>query len=294
MRRGIWHQFGDRSQRLVEEQLQHGAGVGVILSPRDLSRARAVEYASSYRTLGAHVLIDHQFHVPNFTNTHLNSYPISAFRAGISTQIRITDAELVEFANQLRIDHQDLQANAVLAPAVVYQAGRADIVQLNARLFQVAKQVGSQLNLPTYATVVLGRSVTATDQTIASVLSHATGLSSDGWYFGFEFQAERIPSARDSVRRCCLAGLTLACTGKPVLHAYSGPLALLSFGFGATAVGIGHSQNLWRFTPDRWQPPGFRGVGATPHRGFSRPNCGERSSIRMKSGHCLLQFAPGF
>ena len=36
MRRGAWHQFGDRSQRLVLEQLQGGVGVGAIIAPATL------------------------------------------------------------------------------------------------------------------------------------------------------------------------------------------------------------------------------------------------------------------
>jgi hypothetical protein len=270
MRRGAWHQCGDRSQKLAEEQLQHGAGVGVIISPRDLSRAKALAYAERYRALGAEVLIDHQFYVPAFTNPKLDSYPISRLRAGVSSLNRISDDELTEFANELRIDHQELNADALIAPGVVYEAGRLDIAQLNARLFSAAKHVGDQLNIPTYATIVLGRSVVASDQTITPVLSQATALNSDGWYFAFEFEEGRVPSARDSVRRCCTTGLTLACTGKPVLHAYAGPLGLLSLGFGATGVGIGHSQNLWKFTRDRWQPPGPQGGGGdAPPRFFS-------------------------
>ena len=64
--------------------------------------------------------------------------------------------------------------------------------------------------------------------------------------------------------------MTLACTGRPVLHAYAGPLGLLSFGFGASAVGIGHSQNLWKFTRVRWQPTVAQGGGGdAPPRFFS-------------------------
>ncbi len=271
MRRGAWHQCGDRSQVLVEEQLQQGAGVGVILSPRDLARHNVLEYAGRYRALRAEVLLDHQFYVPDFTNPKLNTYPISALRAGISTLNRISDADLTEFENQLRIDNQEIGATAVLAPAVVYEAGRLDIIQLNARLFGAAKRVGDQLHIPTYATIVLGRSITASDATTGPVLSHATALNSDGWYFAFEFEEERLPSARDSVRRCCSAGLTLACTGKPVLHAYAGPLGLLSFGFGATGIGLGHNQKLWRFARDHWQGPavGQGGGGDAPPRFFS-------------------------
>lgn len=270
MRRGAWHQCGDRSQILVKEQLQQGAGVGIILSPRDLTRTRALSYAESYRILGAHVLIDHQFYVPDFTNPKLNSYPISTFRAAISSLNQFSDTQLTEFQNQLRIDNAELHADAVIAPAVIYEAGRQDIVQLNARLFTAARSVGDELGIPVYATVVLGRSVTASEQTISAALAHATALNSDGWYFAFEFEDERIPSSRDAVRRCCAAGLTLACTGKPVLHAYAGPLGLLSFGFGATGVGLGHSQNLWKFPRDRWQSPVAQGGGGdAPPRFFS-------------------------
>jgi len=271
MRRGAWHQCGDRSQLLVQEQLERGAGVGVILSPRDLSRPNALEYAGRYHALGAETLLDHQFYVPDFTNPKLNTYAISALRAGISTLNRISDADLTEFENQLRIDHQELGATAVLAPAVVYEAGRMDIVQLNARLFGASKRVGDQLHIPTYATIVLGRSVTAADEITDSILSYATALNSDGWYFAFEFEDERLPSSRASVRRCCSAGLTLACTGKPLLHAYAGPLGLLSFGFGATGIGLGHNQKLWKFTRDHWQGPvGEQGGGGdAPPRFFS-------------------------
>jgi hypothetical protein len=270
MRRGAWHQCGDRSQVLVEEQLRLGSGIGVILSPRDLRRTGALAYAEKYRALGAEVLFDYQFYVPGFVNPKLNSYPISAFRAGISALTQFSDIQMAEFRNQLRIDNAELQTAAVIAPAVVYEAGRQDIVQLNARLFAAARTVADELHIPVYATVALGRSVTASEQTISTALVQATALNSDGWYFAFEFEDERIPSSRDAVRRCCVAGLSLACTGKPVLHAYAGPLGLLSFGFGATGVGLGHSQNLWKFTRDRWQAPIIQGGGGdAPPRFFS-------------------------
>jgi hypothetical protein len=270
MFRGTWHQCGDKSQKLVEEQLQNGNGGGVIISPRDLSRENALEYTENYRDLGAEVLLDHQFHVPGFSNDNIDSYPISAARSGISSLHRMTDAELDNFSQHLDADHRDLNASAVVAPAVIYEAGRADILQLNARLFSAAKRVGDNLGIPTFATVVLGRSVTASEQTIAPILSAATALDSSGWYFAFEFEDERLPSSREAVRRCLGVGLTLACTGRPVLHAYAGPPGLLSFGFGATGVGIGHAQNTWKFDRDRWQiAVGQGGGGNAPARFFS-------------------------
>lgn len=271
MRRGMWHQCGDRSQKLVEEQLQRGSGVGVIISPRDLSRKNAIAYASRYRELGAQVLLDHQYYAPEFTNEHLGSYPVSRFRRAVSSLSRISDRDLLDFKSALRVDHEEFGAEAVIAPAVVYQAGRNDIAQLNARLFEAAKSVAGDLKLPVYATLVLGRSVTASDATLGAVLSRATALDCDGWYFAFEFEDERLPTSRETVRRCCAAGLTLACTGKPILHAYAGPLGLLSFAYGATGVAVGHSQNLWKFTRSRWKATASQGGGGNaPPRFFSR------------------------
>lgn len=271
MNRGVWHQLGDRSQKIVIEQLKMSIGSGVIISPRDLAKHKAIEYAREYHDLGASVIIDQQFHVPGFTNNNLRSYETEKFRQTISSLNKITEADLSKLASELRIQHHDLSADAIIAPAVVYEAGRSDIVELNSRLFSAAKRVGDDFGIPTYATVVLGRSVNASQQIMQSVLSNATALNSDGWYFGFEFSGQRIPNDQDQVYHCLLAGLTLACSGKPVLHCYSGPMALLSMGFGATATAIGHSQNLWQFTRSRWQDTGNSGGGGgdAPPRFFS-------------------------
>jgi hypothetical protein len=270
MNRGAWHQCGDKSQKIVFEELQHGNGSGVIISPRDLARHKAEEYAKKYQDLGAQVLLDHQFYVPDFANTNLSSYPICQHRAAISQLHQISDAALDVLAKDLEESNRELGVAALVAPAAIYAAGRTDIVQLNARLFLAAKRAGDVLGIPTYATVVLGRSVTSSLQTLSPVLSQVTALDAHGWYFAFEFGADRIPSDQVDVELAGQALLTFACTGLPVLHAYAGPMSLLSLGFGASAAGIGHSQNTWQFTPDRWQPSsGQGGGGDAPPRFFS-------------------------
>ena len=272
MRRGAWHQFGDRSQRLALEQLEQGSGVGVIISPRDLSHSNAQSYAAQYHDLGAEVLIDQQFHVPHFSNKNLASYPTNQCRATASQLHQLTDQELADLARGMEQINAGLATDAVIAPAVVYEAGRPDIGTLNARLFASSKSVGDALGIPTLATVVLGSSVTSADRTVRSILSQATALDADGWYYAFEFGPERIPSSRERVLRCCMAGLTLVCTGEPLLHAYAGPMGLLSFGFGATAAAVGHSQNLWHFNRGRWGPTEQQGGGGdAPARFFSPP-----------------------
>jgi hypothetical protein len=261
MKRGVWHQCGDRSQKLVQEQLEHGNGVGVVISPRDLKQENAEAYSVEYRQHGADVLLDQQFYVPDFANVNLASYAISQHRAAISQRNQISDGALDRLAQDLEDSNKKLHTSAVIAPAVIYEAARADIVQLNARMFSAAKRAGDALGVPTYATVVLGRSVTTSTQTLSPVLSQVTALDADGWYIAYEFDAPRIPFDRNDIERAGSAILTLACTGVPVLHAYAGPMAILSQGLGATAAGVGHSQNTWQFTPDRWQPSSGQGGG---------------------------------
>ncbi len=271
MQRGAWHQFGDRSQKLVLEQLQAGVGVGAIISARDLTLDNAADYAQRYRELGANVLIDQQFYIPDFSNTNLTSYPTNPFRNSVSSLRQINAQQLAQLAQAIEQIHATIQTDGIIAPAVVYDGGLPAVADLNSRLFATAKAVGDARGLPTYATVVLGRSVTSSDSALLDVMGQATALAADGWYFGYEFSPGRLPSSYDEVYRCCVAALTLACTGRPVLHAYAGPLGLLSLGCACTGVGVGHWQNLWGFTRERWEPPAGQGGGGgdAPPRFFS-------------------------
>ena len=272
MRRGAWHQCGALNQKFILEMLQAGTGVGVILSPKDLAYEKAQEYSGEYRDAGADVLLDPQFYEPDFSEGKLSSYPIAQFRQSIASLGALSAPSLANLTAALRDENHALGASAVVAPAIPYEAARPDIAQLNARLFVAAKTAGDALGIPTYATVVLGSSIT-TAQVAQTILSQATALNADGWYYAVEFDsAERLPTDVEAVFRYCSAGLTLACTGKPVLHAYAGPLAGLAFGAGARAAAIGFWQNLWGFTRSRFQPSnGQGGGGDAPPRFFSTP-----------------------
>ncbi len=225
MKAGAWHQFGDRSQKLALEQLEQQVGVGVILSPRDLSRDLAVEYAVKYRALGAEVLADPQYYIPESDIGHLTSHETAQFRHSVSGLGGIGPAKLAELGDALISWNTDLQTSAVIAPAVIYEAGRPDILDVNAMLFGEAKRAAAANGVPVYASVVLGHSVTSSDGTLSEILAAATALDPDGWYFSFEFREQRIPGATTLVRRFLEAGLVLACTGKPVMHAFAGPMA---------------------------------------------------------------------
>ncbi len=190
MRRGTWHQFGYNSQRFVIEQIQNGAGIGVVISPRDLTIDHAIDYAQRYHGLGAHVLIDQQFYVPDFRNDKINTYPTGRYRTTASQLHQITDPDLAALAHDLHTINQNLSTDGLIAPALIYEAGRPDIMRLNAKMFVAAKQAGDALGIPTYATVIIGNSAVTSNQMTGEILSHATSLNSDGFYYGFEFSSE--------------------------------------------------------------------------------------------------------
>ena len=241
-----------------------------------------MEYAAQYAQLDAPVLFDPQFYVPDFSNDNLDTYGLSRFRTSLGTLGQISDSDLDQLAGELESLGSELGVCGVIAPAAMYEAGRPDVLALNARLFDAAKMAGNALGVPTLASVTLAQSATNADSTVVAAVGAATSINPDGWYYGFEFREERIPSGRDAVRRCCDAGLSFALTGKPVLHAYAGPMCLLSYAFGATGVGIGHSQNLWRFTRQRWETVAGQGGGGDAPARFSLRPCGERSYIRTR------------
>lgn len=262
MNPGTWHQFADRSQKLAIEQLEHNVGEGVIISPRDLAEHNAAKYSPVYQEHGAQVLFDTQFYKPDSKVGKLGAYDqMNAYRATATELHALPDDGMEGLTAELVRLNQSIGTSAVLAPSVIYEAGQPHLHELNTRLNLAAAAAADELGLPLYATVALGRSATSSDTTIEAALSHASGLDADGWYFAYQFDAERVPSSGPDVYRCLRAGLRLALTSLPVLHAYAGPLGLLSPAFGATGIAVGHSQTAWRFNPDRWEEPTPGGGG---------------------------------
>lgn len=270
MRRGGWFQCGDKSQVMAREMLNLNLGSGVVISSRDVTRNVAVGYATEYHQLGAHVLLDLQFYRPAYTNPKLQTYELTQFRTDPVQLQKLLLANGTDFENGLRTLSADLAVDGVIAPAMMYEGGRPDIAEANRHLFNAARRVAEQMQRPVYATVSLARSVTSSEATLNWALGQVTALHAHGWYLAFEFNDERIPSGRTLVGRFMSAALSLACTGLPVFHAFAGPMAILSPACGCTAVGIGHSQNLWHFDIERWAPAqGQGGGGDAPARFFS-------------------------
>ena len=207
--------------------------------------ARAAECAADYRGLNASVLYDPQWHNPEFENKQLKTYPTCDLRNSLTTLANMTDGDFQRLSDGLIEENGQLQTDAVIAPAVIYAAGRQDIIEFNANLHGAAVRAANKLGRPCYATAFLAESVTANMNVIVDVMSSITSLPCDGWYYAFQFPDERIPSDNDAVYRCLRACLLLALTGKPVMHAYAGPMGILSIASGCTGAACGPDQTQW-------------------------------------------------
>lgn len=269
MKKGVWHQCGHQSQNIVADQLAVENGVGAILSVVNVSRKRAGEIASDYRKAGADILLDLQVYNPGFENANLQDYELAEARQSTGALGGLSKRDLARLSKQIQILNSEVKASAVLAPAIVYQPERQDIVAINEQLFEAGKAAADAMGLPIYATVVLGEAFSKSPELAEVALSRATTLSANGWYFSIENNTDPIPSDDDFVSLFLNSTLSLACTGLPVMSAFSGPASLLAASVGASAVGIGHWKNLWQFKSERFEIPERTGATTPAPRYFS-------------------------
>lgn len=276
IRKGVWHQLGHQSQKFVDDFLQDGTGVGAIISPANLSQQKAEEYAVSFKTAKKSTLWDPQFYNLSFEGQFTETWDTWAIQSQLAKSKRINEESANALVQALTRINRLMTSDAVVAPAVMYEAGRKDIHEFNRDLFDAAKTAAEGLKKPVLASIPLTASVTNSDQEVSKALAFATSLKADGWYFLFEFEEEeKLPTDTARFSRFANACLTLAATNKPVIHGYSQFVGLPAIACGATAVGVGHWQTLWAFTRSHWPGPGKKPGGGNmnniPSRFFSEP-----------------------
>lgn len=270
MKRGLWHQCGNRSQTIAMEQLKLGIGSGVILSPRDLSFKNAKQRASAMRKLGAEVTVDPQFYLPTSTVGTVKDWGLIVHRMSAAKLAKLSMQDVKALTKVIKQINEACACTAVVSPAIVYDAGQQTVVEANRKLYEAAREAGDALGIPTYCSVPVGHSVAQSNDEVIELLSRVTAFQPGGWLLAWEFNSGRVPSGAPRVRAFAKACLALAITGLPVLHSCAGPLALLSHAFGCTAAGICHSQNMWKLDRSRFVASMSGGGGGAPPRYFSK------------------------
>lgn len=269
MESGVWHQLGANSQKITIEQLKNNNGVGVIISPKDLNKKKAIEYTDEYQSLNASILLDLQFYEPEYQHKNLTTYGLDSYRLPLSDLKKMPSINMASLSKDITELNKEVGSSAIIAPAMVYEPGNSELYNINEQLFSAAKLAGENLGLPVYATIVLGNGFAKSTELLEEALGQATNLKADGWYFACEVNSGAIPSDMEEVEFICNAILTLAGTGVPLIHAFAGPSGLLSLACGSRSIAIGQHKTLWSFSRSRFQESGRSGGQKIPSRYFS-------------------------
>ncbi len=270
MRSGLWHQLGDRGQKIALEQLQSGNGVGVILSPRDLSKPKAVEYSSKYREAGSEVIFDPQLYVPHSRVGKQATYEeLIDFRVSASRLAEHSPSEFKTLSKVLRKIGRQFSCTAIMAPAIAMQAGQPEDLRVNLSMLDSARDAADRLDIPVFATIPIGESLVLSETELSDVLSVFTSKSVDGWILMMDLGSDGLCRNPRHLAALCRSVLRLAQTGTNVMHGCAGPHCLLSLACGARGVGIAHSKNMWRLPLSRFEVAEGGGGGAAPIRVFS-------------------------
>ena len=271
MHKGVWYQLGDKGQKIAEELLKSSNGVGVVLSPRDISDAKAEEYGRSYRNNNAEVVFDPQLYVPqNSVGLHETHEEFMEFRVSASKLLKHSQSEFARLGAALRNVAKKYSCTAILSPAIALQAGQPEHLKLNIDLLDVAIESASKIGLPVYGVIPIGQSLALSQSELSSVISKYTSKKVDGWMLMMDLGQNGFSVDTVLLKSLGVSILRLAQTGVPVMHGCAGPHALLSSAFGASAVGIAHSKNMWHLPLSRFIPSDGGGGGASATRVFSR------------------------
>ncbi len=250
---GAWHQLGAGTHEIAYELLQDNIGEGAIFSHKDLEFRLARGSAHGINTLGKGVLWDPQFFDPEHKPKHSLTYPTQEFRCTEEELIGLSETGKSTLSSALEQVNRDLHCRAVLAPALLYQAGSTKIQAVNRMLFACAKRAGDAIGVPTLASIPFGHSTCVDDSGITAVLNAATSLPADGWYVVFEFSGENYPRKKAEVIRCANACIGLAAVRPNLIFGYGGHLSLPVMAWGAAGAGIGHQKTLWQFLRRRFE-----------------------------------------
>ena len=154
----------------------------------------AADYAQQYRALGASVLIDHQFYVPDFSNTKLASYPTNQFRDSISGLNQVNPQQLAGLRKRLIRFIRRSPLTALSHPRLyTKREGRTSLISTQG-CSRPPRQWATRGDFQRMRRSCWGGSATSSDSTLAGILGSATALDAAGWYFSYEFSPGRLPS----------------------------------------------------------------------------------------------------
>ena len=234
--------------RALLQQYAAGRDAGVILWPRTLEQEQVERHAREIHAIGASVLFDTCFYVPNTERARILNFPYwndVTFETGA-----FTGATGAEFCRRV-IDYQVniLNVTDVLLPGRYTNVRNEEWLAMHRLFADTAADMG--LNRPVYATVALGPDVLRDAASINAILDEVTSYPVQGIYFLYRTPNDEYLSTDEGfLVNLMIAFLSLTLAGKEVIVGYASQQDLLFAAAGVQTIASGNYRNVRSFSPE--------------------------------------------
>ncbi len=230
--------------------LQFGAGTdsGVIVWPRTLDREQVERHAREIRDVGASLLFDPCFYVPNTGRSRILDYPywenISFNTSDFTGQAgRDFCRRVIEY--QVSI----LNVTEILLPGRYANVRNEDWLTMHRLFAETADEM--ELDRPVYSTIALGPDVLRDRPSIDSILDEITAYPVEGVYFLYRPPNDEYLTTDDLfLVNLLVAFLSISLADKELILGYSSQQDLLFAAAGVRTIASGNYRNVRCFNPE--------------------------------------------
>lgn len=222
-----------------------GEQSGVIIWPRTLRQDQLERHASEIRELGAALLFDSCFYVPDTSRWKILDLP---YWSGVDfNTIDFAGKDGIEFCRRV-IDYQVdvLHVTEVLLPGRYIDVRNEDWLEMHANFAKVAAEMN--IGIPIYATVALGPDLICDMPSFDAVMNEVVGYPVDGVYC--LYNSPSFLCNNDLFLMNLLSGfLSLSLAKKSIILGYANQQDLLFAAAGVETVATGNFRNVRSFNP---------------------------------------------
>lgn len=224
-----------------------GRQSGVIIWPRTLKQDQIECHAREIRELGASLLFDSCFYVPDTTRWKILHLP---YWDGVDFNTAdFAGREGFDFCRRV-IEYQieTLNVTEVLLPGRYTNVRNDDWLQMHSNFAEAAGSMG--LDIPVYSTIALGPDLICDIPSFDAVLNELVDYPVDGVYFLYHSPNDAFLSNNDLFLMNLLSGLlSLSLANKEVILGYANQQDLLFAAAGVETIATGNYRNVRSFNP---------------------------------------------
>jgi hypothetical protein len=135
-----------RFEGILKNNLQESRGAAhQIRQKRIPQNGQSFTPVNGLGILHGRLLLDLQFFRSTFENRHTPSYELDAYRQSVSELKKLSSSQLTGLTRSIEKLNRRFRTVGVIAPALMYEAERPDIADLNRTLFEAAKSAAEAI-----------------------------------------------------------------------------------------------------------------------------------------------------